>query len=86
MLKAKLQLAQGTAFSGYAPSWQKDTIFYGEVVFNTAMAGYVQSLSDPSYQGQILVFTYPLIGNYKWMILKNGNQIAFKQRVLLCPL
>ncbi len=64
MLKAKLQLAQGTAFSGYAPSWQKDTIFYGEVVFNTAMAGYVQSLSDPSYQGQILVFTYPLIGNY----------------------
>lgn len=37
---------------------------YGEVVFNTGMTGYVESLTDPSYAGQILVFTYPLIGNY----------------------
>jgi carbamoyl-phosphate synthase small subunit len=36
----------------------------GEVVFNTAMAGYIEALTDPSYCGQILVFTYPLIGNY----------------------
>ena len=36
----------------------------GEVVFNTAMAGYVESLTDPSYRGQILVLTYPLVGNY----------------------
>jgi len=36
----------------------------GEVVFNTAMAGYVEALTDPSYCGQILVFTYPLVGNY----------------------
>jgi carbamoyl-phosphate synthase small subunit len=36
----------------------------GEVVFNTAMSGYVETLTDPSYHGQILVFTYPLIGNY----------------------
>jgi len=36
----------------------------GEVVFNTAMAGYVEALSDPSYCGQILVLTYPLVGNY----------------------
>ena len=37
---------------------------YGEVVFNTGMTGYIESLTDPSYSGQILVFTYPLIGNY----------------------
>jgi carbamoyl-phosphate synthase small subunit len=36
----------------------------GEVVFNTAMAGYIEALTDPSYCGQILVFTYPLVGNY----------------------
>lgn len=36
----------------------------GEIVFNTAMTGYIESLTDPSYQGQILVYTYPLIGNY----------------------
>ncbi len=36
----------------------------GEVVFNTAMTGYPESLTDPSYKGQILVLTYPLIGNY----------------------
>ncbi|MFZ4592376.1 MAG: carbamoyl-phosphate synthase domain-containing protein, partial [Ignavibacteria bacterium] len=36
----------------------------GEVVFNTAMTGYPESLTDPSYKGQILILTYPLIGNY----------------------
>jgi carbamoyl-phosphate synthase small subunit len=36
----------------------------GEVVFNTAMAGYVEALTDPSYRGQILVLTYPLVGSY----------------------
>jgi len=36
----------------------------GEVVFNTAMTGYQESVSDPSYAGQIIIFTYPLIGNY----------------------
>jgi carbamoyl-phosphate synthase small subunit len=41
-----------------------DTFGSGEVVFNTGMMGYTESLTDPSYRGQILVFTYPLIGNY----------------------
>ncbi|HYZ70147.1 MAG TPA: carbamoyl-phosphate synthase domain-containing protein, partial [Thermoleophilaceae bacterium] len=36
----------------------------GEVVFNTAMSGYQEAVTDPSYRGQILVFTYPLVGNY----------------------
>lgn len=53
----------GKTFSGQVPEWQKQDAF-GEVVFNTGMTGYVESLTDPSYAGQILVFTYPLIGNY----------------------
>lgn len=60
---AKLYLSDGTEFNGAAPAWQTKT-YSGEVVFNTGMTGYVESLTDPSYAGQILVFTYPLIGNY----------------------
>lgn len=60
---AQLVLETGEIFCGQAPVNQKD-IAFGEVVFNTGMVGYVESLTDPSYAGQILVFTYPLIGNY----------------------
>ena len=59
---ATLVLADGTTFAGESFGFAGDTD--GEVVFNTGMAGYVESLTDPSYEGQILVFTYPLIGNY----------------------
>jgi carbamoyl-phosphate synthase small subunit len=58
-----LQLADGTTFDGFVPDWQPDGEV-GEVVFNTGMTGYVETLTDPSYSGQILNFTYPLIGNY----------------------
>jgi carbamoyl-phosphate synthase small subunit len=58
-----LALKSGEAFSGFSPDWQKGD-FFGEVVFTTGLTGYVESLTDPSYAGQILVFTYPLIGNY----------------------
>lgn len=61
--QAKLFLDDGTEFVGLAPSWQGGN-YSGEVVFNTGMTGYVESLTDPSYTGQILVFTFPLIGNY----------------------
>ena len=61
--KDALTLADGTVFPGQKPAWQ-DGFAEGEVVFNTGMNGYVESLTDPSYAGQILVFTYPLIGNY----------------------
>jgi carbamoyl-phosphate synthase small subunit len=61
--QAKLHLSDGETFSGMAPAWQ-DGEFVGEVVFNTGMTGYVESLTDPSYANQILVFTYPMIGNY----------------------
>ncbi|MBN1949603.1 MAG: glutamine-hydrolyzing carbamoyl-phosphate synthase small subunit [Bacteroidales bacterium] len=58
----KLILEDGTEFSG--KSFGSPESVSGEVVFNTAMTGYPESLTDPSYKGQILVLTYPLIGNY----------------------
>jgi carbamoyl-phosphate synthase small subunit len=60
--KIRLVLEDGTEFSGV--SFGKHCSISGEVVFNTAMTGYPESLTDPSYKGQILVLTYPLIGNY----------------------
>ena len=57
-----LILADGTTLSG--ESFGAPQSSSGEVVFNTGMTGYVESLTDPSYFGQILVLTYPLIGNY----------------------
>lgn len=57
-----LILEDGTRIHG--ESFGADTPTSGEVVFNTGMVGYVESLTDPSYEGQILVLTYPLVGNY----------------------
>lgn len=58
----KLILDDGTVFEGRSFGAEKANA--GEVVFNTAMVGYPESLTDPSYLGQILVITYPLVGNY----------------------
>lgn len=60
--RGTLVLADGTEYNGY--SFGAHTAMAGEVVFNTGMVGYPEALSDPSYRGQILVLTYPLIGNY----------------------
>ncbi len=57
-----LYLEDGTVLSGESFGWYGE--MDGEVVFSTGMTGYVQSLTDPSFAGQILTFTYPLIGNY----------------------
>lgn len=62
MKKVKLTLEDGTVLTG--KSFGAETSISGEVVFNTALTGYPESLTDPSYKGQILVLTYPLIGNY----------------------
>ena len=62
MRQAKLILDDGSQFSGHSFGYESNTT--GEVVFNTAMTGYPESLTDPSYAGQILVTTFPLIGNY----------------------
>lgn len=61
-MKRQLILEDGTIFIGNAFGSETDTI--GEVVFNTGMTGYQEILSDPSYCGQIVTLTYPLIGNY----------------------
>ncbi|MEG0762531.1 MAG: carbamoyl phosphate synthase small subunit [Oscillospiraceae bacterium] len=61
-MKALLILANGIVFEGQSLGEVGTTI--GEVVFNTAMAGYEETLTDPSYYGQIITQTYPLVGNY----------------------
>ena len=60
--EAKLILDDGSVFCGWSFGAEQNAV--GEVVFNTAMMGYPESLTDPSYAGQILVTTFPLIGNY----------------------
>eukprot|EP00949_MAST-11_sp_MAST-11-sp1_P004227 g4227.t1 len=60
--RAKLVLEDGSEFWGW--SFGADTLGLGECVFNTGMVGYPEALTDPSYRRQILVLTYPLIGNY----------------------
>ena len=60
--KATLVLQNGRTMEGW--SFGYDGPCDGEVVFSTAMVGYPESLTDPSYSGQILCVTYPLIGNY----------------------
>ena len=59
---ARLILEDGLSFTGYSFGYEGSVA--GEIVFNTAMTGYPESLTDPSYRGQILVLTYPSIGNY----------------------
>ena len=61
MTKAHLVLADGTVFTGASFGATGTTI--GEVVFNTGMTGYQEILTDPSYAGQLVTLTYPLIGN-----------------------
>ncbi|MBN2660978.1 MAG: glutamine-hydrolyzing carbamoyl-phosphate synthase small subunit [Tannerellaceae bacterium] len=58
----QLMLDDGSVFHGKSFGYEKATA--GEVVFNTAMTGYPESLTDPSYSGQLMVLTYPLVGNY----------------------
>jgi carbamoyl-phosphate synthase small subunit len=66
--RGKMILADGTRFDGYLtgaaarPDWRGPT--WGEVVFNTSMTGYQEVITDPSYAGQVVVMTYPQIGNY----------------------
>src|SRR5436305_11794342 len=61
-MAATLLLADGTRFHGHGLGFP--AIVCGELIFTTAMTGYQEALTDPSYRGQMLMFTYPLIGNY----------------------
>uniref|UniRef100_A0A0G4I2F1 Carbamoyl-phosphate synthase (glutamine-hydrolyzing) n=1 Tax=Chromera velia CCMP2878 TaxID=1169474 RepID=A0A0G4I2F1_9ALVE len=69
---AQLVLLDGTTFDGFSFGHPHSTA--GEVVFNTGMVGYPESLTDPSYCGQILCLTYPLVGNYG---VPNADKDAF---------
>ena len=62
MSKAYLVLEDGTALEG--TTFGADTESVGELVFTTGMCGYIETLTDPSYFGQIVLQTFPLIGNY----------------------
>ena len=62
MKPAALLLADGTRFDGEGIGY--DALALGEAVFYTGMTGYEEALTDPSYAGQLLTFTYPMIGNY----------------------
>jgi carbamoyl-phosphate synthase small subunit len=60
--RGRLVLEDGSVFEGIGFGYRADVV--GEVVFNTGMVGYTETLTDPSYRGQILCLTYPIIGNY----------------------
>jgi len=68
---AKLLLEDGSEYSGFSFGYEGNTT--GEVVFNTGMVGYPETLTDPSYRGQILICTFPLIGNYGVPSKENEN-------------
>ena len=73
MRDVTLVLSDGTKFHG--KSFGSEQPVAGEVVFNTAMMGYPESLTDPSYAGQLMTLTYPLVGNYgvpPFTVEKNG--------------
>ncbi len=75
---AALVLEDGSVFLGYG--FGAVGRVSGEVVFNTGMVGYVESLTDPSYHGQILVLTYPLVGNYgvpSWSVVDSWGLPAY---------
>ncbi|MDM8534533.1 carbamoyl phosphate synthase small subunit [Clostridiaceae bacterium HSG29] len=71
-MKGKLILQDGSVFHGNLLG-DTNELKVGEVVFNTSMTGYQEVLTDPSYYGQVVVMTYPLIGNYGVNFLKNQS-------------
>ena len=86
-----LVLEDGTVFKGKSFGYEKAVA--GEVVFNTAMVGYPESLTDPSYAGQLLTITFPLVGNYGVPndTIQNGlstflNRKKYRQQLLLFPI
>lgn len=76
MISANLVLQDGSSFAGFAIGGYEDhPIVTGEAVFNTVMTGYQEVITDPSYAGQIITFTYPHIGNYGVNVQDNEHVI-----------
>ena len=71
---AELVLADGSRYKGRSFGFASPAD--GEVVFNTGMVGYPESLTDPSYKGQVLVLTYPLVGNYGVPADRNSKEVS----------
>ncbi len=78
-----LTLANGQQYSGTAANYNNQDI-NGELVFNTGMTGYEDTLTDPSYAGQILVFTYPLIGNYGVRLQETLESDKIHVKAVIC--
>ena len=76
-MKAFLILEDGTVFEGTHIGADREII--SEIVFNTSMAGYLEVLTDPSYAGQAVCMTYPLIGNYG--VCRHGIQASLARWV-----
>ncbi len=76
LIKACLILEDGSIFEGTSFGYKKSVA--GEVVFNTGMTGYPETLTDPSYKGQIVALTYPLIGNYGVPAEEKNNLLSTK--------
>ena len=84
-MKISLELNTGHKFIGKSFGRQINNNEYGEIVFQTGMVGYPESLTDPSYLNQILVLTYPLIGNYgigEPIYVENGIDKLFESNNL----
>ena len=78
-MRAILALEDGRIFEG--ESFGATGTRVGEVCFNTSMTGYQEVLTDPSYRGQIVAMTYPLIGNYGTNALDQESRIAARSRL-----
>src|SRR5687768_591885 len=72
---ALLALEDGTVFRGFSCGAERESA--GELVFNTSLTGYQEVLTDPSYEGQMVVMTYPLIGNYGITASDHESRKAF---------
>ncbi len=84
IVEAKLVLADGSVFAGEAIGvYPESGIATGEVVFNTVMAGYQEVITDPSYAGQVITFTYPHIGNYGVVDLDYESRGTFCRGVIV---
>lgn len=84
MTEAALVLADGSVFEGeHIGAMPPGGIASGEVVFNTALVGYQEILSDPSYAGQIITFTYPHIGNYGVNATDDESRATFARGVVV---
>ena len=74
MRNVTLILDDGSRFHGKSFGYEKPVA--GEVVFNTAMTGYPESLTDPSYAGQLMTLTYPLVGNYEFLLSQSKQTVC----------